>query len=739
MAIKWISDAWKADLKNTWPPDQRVYIDFRQQQYPIVAGTPTFTAVTSADNRPGSHYMSGGYGKYLMPSGNYVVVDVLTKPTFAYDTADQKFLFAWYVSATQRLRLWYEPSNDTIALGWKDGGTERYLGGSAYLSDEQLQVWARHTFVLDLSTAQTTGSGYYLNGSAVDTNWGGNIDVKATNFPTFELRGLSGTAYEYDIAYCRIWMPSSAADLPTATDVANNFKTYKEEEIVFHLNGHATGHTRCNVSDRVQSFEIEKTTESPAGTANPNVCDINLMSPNGQFADDQYAAFDAGGEVYNGTSAQKYLQARCPVEVETWYGNTYELEFVGRVDDNLFKRRSSFNDVSRVAITAKDAAEDMRRRVRQKAYTYENYELCNTTTSTTSLLHTIAQMEGQKEWYNFLANSSFENATSANSWTVAGSSSTITRAAGGLLGSYQLDWLVPGATATLTQTVTFAGSKVLNVGQQWTASIWGKTATGITATLYVNELASGGTALTSADVEEAFVTAANWVQVTNTITVSTSLTNSLQVQLLATATATLSLDCASLIQNREALNWFVLNNNDGAAGVESADDADSATYDTMGFDVDDAMVIHPWAVVNQGHSIWDYLVQIGDATAARYIGMDSCGTFKYRTIFKTGYADPSSLASITDTDFGTVATVMDCRQANKIVIHGYKIFKDGVRRHWWRAQDTDVFDRTENSGAIYESVDNGDTWPDPDTYGDFWAQYNEDDTALYNVPWNKVK
>lgn len=743
MATKWSSEARRNYLKGTWPPDVRAYVDFRQQVYPVVAGTPTFTKVTSADNRPGSHYLSGGYSKYLMPLTSFVVVDTLVKPTMAFNAGGLHHVLSWYIDATHQLRLTYDAvvNEQTWGMAWQDGGTSRYqIAATPQFTDNAtFQVWTRLSAIIDLSTGTTAGSSLYMNGSALDTTWSGNIDAKVSNFPTMELRAMAGIAYGFDIAYARVWLLTSAADLPTATDVANNFKTYKEEEIVFHLNGHATGHTRCNVTSRVQTLDLERTTESPTGNANPNVCDINLLSPNGQFADDQYAAFDAGAEVYNGTSSQKYMQAWCPVEVETWYGNTPELEFVGRLDDSVFRRRSTVNDVSRVTITAKDEAEDMRRRVRQKAYTFEDYELSNTTTSSTSLLQTIAQMETQHEWYNFLADSGFENATAANSWVVAGSSSTITRAAGGLLGSYQLNWLVPGATATLTQNVTFVGSKLLNVGQNWNISVWGKTATGITATLYLNELASGGTAITTGNVAQDFPTAGGWVQVAKTIAISTSLTNSLQVQLYATATATLSLDCAMLVQNDRALNWYVENNNDGASGTESADDADSALYDTAGFDVDDAMVVHPWARVEQGHSVWDYLVQIGDATAARYLGFDACGTLKYRTPFKTSYADPSALFTITDTDFTTVATVCDVRQANKVVVHGYKIFKDTVQRLWWLGTDSDAFDR-DSGNRIDESVAASAIWPAASTYGEFWASYEDktNEGPLPTIPWGKL-
>ncbi len=45
MAIKYIGDAWKSHLQTGFPQDHRVYLDFRQKQYPPIAGTPTFSLI----------------------------------------------------------------------------------------------------------------------------------------------------------------------------------------------------------------------------------------------------------------------------------------------------------------------------------------------------------------------------------------------------------------------------------------------------------------------------------------------------------------------------------------------------------------------------------------------------------------------------------------------------------------------------------------------------------------------
>jgi len=241
--------------------------------------------------------------------------------------------------------------------------------------------------------------------------------------------------------------------------------------------------------------------------------------------------------------------------------------------------------------------------------------------------------------------------------------------------------------------------------------------------LRLNELAVGGTSITTnAAATASFAAGTGWVKMEKTVTISTSATAILQPQLYSLSTATLNVDCAMLVQNDRSLPWFVLNNNDGAAGVESADDADSGVYDTMGFDVDDAMVVHPWARVEQGESIWEYLTQISDATAARYIGIDSAGTLKYRTIFKTSYADPSTLAVVDATQ--NIDTILDIQQANKILVHGVSIRKDTMLRQVWDAAAAGCF-TLDGTSWIRETVANGGNWPMALTSGEFWASYGD--------------
>jgi hypothetical protein len=139
------------------------------------------------------------------------------------------------------------------------------------------------------------------------------------------------------------------------------------------------------------------------------------------------------------------------------------------------------------------------------------------------------------------------------------------------------------------------------------------------------------------------------------------------------------------------------------------------------------MVTHPWAVVEQGTPVWDYLTRIADATSAWYMGFDACGTLKYRTPMKAGYADASALFTVDAV--GAIDSAISIEQANKIIIHGIKIIKSGRYGEVWSAEKSSFFDRDAN-GYVYETVAASATWPEPMTYGEFWAKYEENNETV---------
>ncbi len=714
MAIQYIGANWRAAQK-TMALDERVYIDFRQQIYPDSGiGAPTFSVVSSTDNVSGSHYMSGGWGDYLVGLTSTVSVTAYVKPTFAYDVASDQVLWSWYNDATHKLDCFYRAADDLFCVSWQDGGTRRELTSPAYASNPSLQSWVDLTLTFNGSQVEQTGSKFWVNGAKADEDWGGANDVVTSAFPKFTIRGENGTSAGFQIAYVRLF-PN------LKEDYSNNYKSRKNEEIVWHMNGVPHGHTRCNVTARAQDMSIEKAIESPLGRSVASRLNLTLLSPTGQFADDQYATFAPTSEAYNGTSAQKFLQNRCPIEVETWYGGTYEHEFVGRVSEEKFTRASGYGLSSRVRISADDALWDIRKRVKRNSSAYEDYDLSSPASVGTSLLHTLTYLASDKEWYNFAPNASFETATGiASSVTIVGTGATFTQllTASSIHGS-AVSFLEASVPASIEWIVQYGASKNINVGQKWTASIYVKSNTVTSAGFSIIEY--DGTTTVASTVDSQNLVAGAWTVMQATYTVSTSAADIFRIRFTKTGSSSCQFDNLQLVQNNERLPWVINTTMVGAAGTTQSASAQSATYHTIGIDADDADFVQGYQVVKAGNTIWGYMQELSDATVAMYMGMTSCNTLKYRTPLKTGYADPSALFTV-GLNMQNVNTIINNDCANKIIVKGCKILKDTTVRTIWNAAATGSFDM--NGQLLNVLCTAGSYFPDKVEFGDYWAEYS---------------
>lgn len=724
--IKFLDSSFRTHLISGFPRDNRFYIDFRQLRYPALSGTEgTYSLITSADNQPGSHNLTGGTPEFLFPLPSTLTINIRARANFEHDTASNQPMKGWYVSATQYLIIQYNATDDRVEVVWYDGTAERKLQSDQFddgTSHDDIDAWYDFTFALDLTTGTTAGSALYVDRTSQDTTWSGNIDTKSTNFPAMEVRGDgNGNAGDWLINQIRIF-PNKVA---SASEIADDFKDVKDEEIVWHFNGIDLGQTRCNVTSRAGRFSLQRSIEGLLRRPVANSARFSLRSPAGQFADDQYAAFDPANEVYNGTSAQAYMQARCPVEVETWFSNSFELLIRGRLSDDKFSRRTPVGPQQTIQLQIMDGVEDLKRYAISEHVSYEDYTMCDPSSESTSLLHTLVRIVTKPSITNYVANSSFENTTISDSWTASGTGASLAKAAGGLFGSNEAQLASGGGgNASFYQDVTFTGDKLLNPREEYTYSIWIKSTAACSGTIKLAERDGSGEN-DSTSVAWSIGAGDNWelVEVTHTLTDSNS--DRLRAEItLTTGSVTLSADGAMLIQDNRALNWFVLNNNDGASGVEGADDADSDSYDMVGFDADQVDITHPWAYIEQHSIVWDELKYLGDATLASYIGFDACGTFKYRSRMKTSYSDPSALLTVTpaNNSVRSVVSALEPRQANRIEIYGPKITKTSHIEAAWDAKRSGHFD-VGDDGNIEVALANGDQFPDPDVFGDYWAEY----------------
>ena len=140
MSVSDVSAAWKTALESRNKP--RIYFDPRQQEYPSIAGSPTFTAVDAW--RYGSHDLTGGYAEFLLTMPNTFSFEMLAYPNFAYDTADDPCIFSWYWTANIYFKLYYNHTDDKFRCEYKDGGTARYLESQQFddgSSHDNISAW----------------------------------------------------------------------------------------------------------------------------------------------------------------------------------------------------------------------------------------------------------------------------------------------------------------------------------------------------------------------------------------------------------------------------------------------------------------------------------------------------------------------------------------------------------------------------------------------------------------------
>jgi hypothetical protein len=652
-----------------------------------------------------------------MPSS--FTFEVLVYPNFAYNTGDDPCILSWYWSANVYLKLYYNHTDDKFRVEYKDGGTLRYLesqqfdDGSSY---DNISAWLTFTGAIDLTTGTTAGSQFWVDRVSKDTAWDGNIDARTTTINRFQVRAVAGTAGDYKINYLRILPSYVAADAA----VQNAFRDVYNAEIFWGYNNLALGNERCNITRFGLGYSIDEQAEKDNGAFCANIANITLLNEKvgavGCFCDDQYAAFTPASYQYNGTVNQKYLQNRIPIWIETWYNNDFDSVFIGKVTQDAFPRSKDAATLSRITISCEDAVSDIALTQKKRAVKYENFDLCDTASEATSLLHTITRLATKPDIYNYLANSSFENATITDSWA-QGANCTLTRSTDyPLIGTYGAKAVFTGA-GSFYQTVTFTGLTKLNVGENWTFSVYALSAAAFEGDLKIGECDSGGeNDNTAAAVSLAGGEGLVKFTVTHTITDSTS--DRLKIEILADAADTLYCDCAMLVFGKRDYNYFVLNDNDGAAGVESADDADAGSYDYIGFDVDSYDILHPWVRVEAEESIWEHCKDIANATPnLQYFGINSDGLLEYQHIASEG-GDPASTATITAVR--SIATALDGGQPNKVVISGIKIVKDSGDRVLWRVENSGI--ESENDDDFMNTVGIAAVWPSPATYGDYYAK-----------------
>jgi len=686
---------------------------------------------------PGTHKLTSGYTKHLAKLTDSGTMRIKFKPNFAYNVATDQTVFAWYVSGTQEMRFWYQAANDTFQLNFIDGGTTRNLRSAVYdtgLAERNINQWIDAVLTWDITNG--TG-GLYMNGTSDDTSWSAAPDSLTTEQNVLEFRSRAGGVGNLDIAYAE-YIPDYEC---IAADVANDFQNVEEERIWWSFDGHATGMTRCDVTRHVNRIDTEAGVGNRlSGSHGANSAGIGLINTNGEFSDDQYAAFTPASDQFNGTVAQKYLQNKSRVWLESWYSGDFDNILVGRVTDAGYQRTTQRDNASMVSIEVEDGIAELALTPIENAEVHENTELSGTTEAN-SLIH-ISSRKGRARTRQYLANNSFEDPGAITDSWQQGVNTTLSQQTGGLFGTNMARLVIAGGEGFTTQDVLFTGTEKLSVDQTFTLSVFVQSsaaASGASNRIRISERDSVGS---NSSTDESYVLAGGegWKSVDVQHTIADADSDRLRCVVYAADGDTIEIDGAMLIQGGRELYVFqessLRHNNAAASGAIDADYAELVTWDWFGFDVDsisdtDGAIVHPWYRIESRSTPWTNDKAIANATGPRYVGLDSNGTFRLRSILSAAGIDntenePISMEVLDENTVKQgIGATLSMRRANKIVGHGANYEKYVITRVLWDAKASDAFARN-TAGQLAELVLNGAKWPSSTKYGVFFASFGEE-------------
>jgi len=197
-----------------------------------------------------------------------------------------------------------------------------------------------------------------------------------------------------------------------------------------------------------------------------------------------------------------------------------------------------------------------------------------------------------------------------------------------------------------------------------------------------------------------------WMLFDVTHDIQDSSSNRLAAIVKPSSTSNIYLDGAMLVYG-DYKPYFVNDTNDGTVGICDSTDAVLGSYDWIGIDADTVSYQHPWAVVNEGSNVWDYLQQIGDATIARYIYIDRSGVLKYRSTFNTSL--PSSLGSIEN--ISAISSSVQSDVANKVKVAGVYINKASAPSCVWQVEASGLENENADGNTFSRSIAAGDYFP----------------------------
>jgi len=573
-----------------------------------------------------------------------------------------------------------QQADDAIILQWNASGLKIELTGQAVkvtfegstMTSDTLLTYEVNDITCVINTGDISASKIYINDTVSATTDSGTF-TKTTNFLDLSLGGDGA-----QLGYLKIFPDY----LASAADVANRFKTVYSEFLHWDFNGVAIGQAKCNVNRFVDRYNLSrKAQDIQTGSAGANRAGITFVNDitglQGSFSDDQYGTYNPANGIYNGTTDERYLTDRFKAYIETWYLNNYEPMFIGRLDKSLLKRDKGADSLGKVSGSFADDITKIAETKLNDGFVYENYYLSDNVTPADSLLHQIIKKGSQNTVTNYCTNSAIDNAAS---WAVDGSD--------------------------IVQTITFDN---LSAGEYFTFSV-NVVAAWSGDIVLIEADALGDNDSTTLAVAET-LTGENKYSVTHKVTDS----DSTKIIIKLTGYTAYSNFEEGQLEKAKVNSWFyVANTNLGTAGVADEADATTNTYQTLGIIAQTYLEQKRWHQQEPDQSLWESLKDISVASGGRYLGLQSNGVFRFDCALAED-TDPETIKTLDDTE--AVATDLGNYKTNKLLVSGVNII----------VYPTDVTVWNSLASGSFEDADyvvaNGDTWPDPDEYGDFYAQY----------------
>jgi hypothetical protein len=721
MALKYIPAEWQNDMRINPFHGTEFYINPRCRVIPaLTSAGVSYVANTTLDNMRGTYRMQTGATTsltYLYTLSQRFIVEGWFRPEFAYNVASDQVIFSAQNAA--EFSIIYNATTDKIDMIQSPGTT---ISTPVFTSDANLQNWIYLRAWYD-NTSKLAG--FYVSwpgGTLVDTeNVPGAGDFIPLNtisfFPTVAAELSYWVIHELDEA------------LPTG-----EYKTYRgARQIMFDFNGHTTARERLPITEYVRSFGLSKSVESQMdGGAGANSATIRLKNLGGEFSDDQTDAFDPFNGYFNG--AEKYLQNRSQVEIEstvesppipagTLYmsesiymstslymqgpfvvqGSKVEPMFVGRTSAGAFSRSSPHQSYGEVLVYAEDTVSELGETKLAKASAFDTFDLSKPSAEATSLFHSIARLATKKEIKNYALNSSFENATIANSWTNSGMATFERSNTVAQFGTYSMKCIADGVGDSVSQIITFEGSDLIDVEDVFNLSAYVYQGTASTVWMKVEELTTGNVVIGSPSAYEVGTATGYFVKAQISRVIQNSTCTRIKITFYATGACTFYVDGVMLSRGVDSLDYFVVNANDGTSGVGSADSYASATYDTIGFSADAVAITHPYVLLPVGSTPWEALRKIGDASIARYIGMTPDGALALDVAYNGANAEEIGDVE----DVSSLSVSLKSEGANAVKVHGSIVVKDTAPKLLWSAEAAGIF-FTDIGSKVKHPIDDGD-------------------------------